>query len=342
MKRHLWGLALAGVLIGFAGCATDPTDSISGTPARIVPTYSKIFMFPGDSLVVTAQVRDEQGTALAVPVTVASSDAGIAAVGDDPLQPYTDTRFYVRADGVGGATLTLTAEGLTTDIVVSVFPAVFEGDVTVVSSAILDTVVIDVGTSGLLFVPGETAVTIDGTPARIVAESAEQLKVIPRTVGALTDVTLNISTLIFLEGTEYEAAIAALDAANPLSVSGEDNEPGNDDPATATPITVGGASLEGLISDTDVDDFFVFTLAAATEITIEVAFDGGGGDPDLDVFLLNAAGGGFCVLDGCGMATGAQPEDFTGTLAAGTYTVLVELYDSGADAPPHWYRIRIN
>ena len=60
MKRHLWGLALAGVLIGFAGCATDPTDSISGTPARIVPTYSKMFMFPGDSLVVTAQVRDEQ------------------------------------------------------------------------------------------------------------------------------------------------------------------------------------------------------------------------------------------------------------------------------------------
>lgn len=338
MKRHLWGLALAGMLIGFAGCATDPTSDLSGTPDRIVPTYSKMFMFPGDSLVVTAQVRDEQGTALAIPVTVSSSDAAVAAVGDDPLEPYEDTRFYVRGDGVGGATLTLTAEGVSAEILVSVFPDFFEGDVTVVSSAILDTVVIDVGTSGLLFVPGETEVTIDGTPARIVAESTQELKVIPRTVAALTDVTLNISTLVFLEGTEYEAAITALDAANPVSVSGEDNEPGNDASATATPITL-GAPLEGLITDTDVRDWLVFTLAADRSVDITVVFDGGGGDPDIDVVLRDAA---LAAAGGCSMETGAQPEECTTTvLPAGTYYVRLDLWDSGAATPPHWYRVTV-
>lgn len=342
MKRHLWGLGLAGLLIGLASCAKNPTESISGTPARIVASYSKLFLFPGDSITVVAEVRDEQGSSLPIPVTAASSDAAVVGLSDANQPPWEDTRFWIRADGVGGAMVTLTAEGVSTEILVSVFPDFFEGDVSVVSTAILDTVVIDVGSSGLVFVPGETSVSIDGTAARIVAESTTQIKAIPRTVGALTDVTLTIETVVFLEGTDYEASIASLDAANPLSVSGEDNEPGNDDPATATPITIGGAALEGLITDTDIDDFFVFTLAAPTSISIEVTFDGGGGDPDLDVFLLNAAGGGFCVLDGCGMATGAMPEDFTGVLPAGTYTVLVELYDSGADTPPHWYRIKID
>lgn len=342
MKRHLWGLGLAGLLIGLAGCAGDPTDSISGTPTRIVPNYSQVFLFPGDSILVLAEVRDAQGVALPVIATVASEDETVVGVTDAYVPPLQQTRFYIRGDAVGGAKVTLTAEGLTETILVSVFPVVFEGDVSVVTSAILDTVVINVGSSGLLLVPGETQVLIDDTPARIVTESPTEFKVIPRTVDPLTDVTLTIETLVFLEGTEYESAITSLDAADPIDISGEDNEPGNDDPTTATPITVDGAALEGFITESDIDDFFVFTLAAQTTITITATFDGGGVDPDLDVFLLNASGGGFCALDGCAMATGSMPEEFTGTLPAGTYTVLVEFFDAGAADEPFWYRVKID
>lgn len=342
MKRHLWGLALAGVLVGLAGCSADPTDSISGTAARIVPTYSKMFLFPGDSLLVFAKVVDDQGVALPIVATATSATEGIVGVSEANLQPLQQARFFVRGDGVGGGRVILTGAGLTDTILVSVFPDVFQGDVSVVSTAILDTVVVGVGSSGLLFVPGETTVAVDGVAARIVAESDQEIKALVRSTKALTDVTLTIENMVFLPGTEFESNIAELDAENPITVPGEDNEPGNDDPATATPIVVGGAALEGLITGTDVDDFFSFTLAASTTITITVEFDGGGGDPDLDVFLLNASGGGFCVLDnGCAMATGSQPEEFTGTLAAGTYTLLVELFDEGAAEFPLWYRVRI-
>jgi hypothetical protein len=348
MKRHLWGLALAGMLIGAAGCFTDPTADIAGAPDRIVPTYSQLLLFPGDSLVVTAQVRDEQGAALAIPVTVSSSDPAVAAVGEDPLAPYEDTRFFVRAEAPGGATVTLTAEGLTTEMIVSVFPLVFEGDVSVVSSAILDTVVIGVGATGLEFVADTaggatlTEVLIDEEPTRLVSITPTEIKVIPLTVDGYADATMTLNGLLFLPGTQYAATIATLDAADPVTTGPEDNEPGNDDPGTATPITVGGAALEGLITADDVDDFFVFTLAADASVTVTVEFNGAGGDPDLDVYVLNAAGGGFCVLDGCAMATGSQPEEWTGTLPAGTYTVLVELWDSGAEAVPHWYRVKID
>lgn len=347
MKRHLWGLAVVGVLIGVAGCAGDPTESISGTAARIVPTYSKLFLFPGDSVIVTAEVRDEQGGSLPVDVTAASSDASVAAVVDDPLAPVVQARFWVRGDGVGGAKVTLTAGGLSSEILVSVFPDVFQGDVAVSTTAILDTVTIGVGSSGLKFVADTaggadlTTVAIDDEPARILSLTPDEVKVLAMSTGALTDVALTISNMVFLEGTEYESTIGSLDAENPISISGEDNEPGNDDPASGTAITVGGAALEGLITESDIDDFFVFTLAAPATVSISVVFDGGGGDPDLDVFVLSAAGAGFCVLDGCAMATGSQPEEFTGTLPAGTYTVLIEYYDSGDATAPFWYRIRI-
>lgn len=341
MKRHLWGLALAGVLIGLAGCAGDPTESISGTPTRIVSTYSQVFLFPGDSILVQAEVRDAQDVALPIFATVASADEAIVGVTEAYAPPLAQTRFYIRGDAVGGAKVVLSAEALRDTILVAVFPRVFEGDVTVVGTAILDTVVINVGSSGLLFIPGETVVSVDGTPARIVAEAADEIKVIPRTIDPLADVALTIENMVFLDGTEYEANITSLDAADPIDVNGEDNEPGNNDAATATAITVGGAALEGFIDGSDVDDFFVFTLAAPATVSISVLFDGGGGDPDVDVFLLNAAGGGICTLDDCDMATGANPEEWTGALPAGTYTVLVELYDPGADAPPHWYRVRL-
>ena len=59
------------------------------------------------------------------------------------------------------------------------------------------------------------------------------------------------------------------------------------------------------------------------------------------MYVLNATDGGFCVLDGCSMASGANPESKNVQLAAATtYQVLVELWDTGGDPEPIIYRIR--
>lgn len=340
MKRHLWGLALAGVLIGLAGCAKDPTASISGTPTRIVPQYSKLFLFPGDSVAVTVAVRDEQGTTMAIPATITSDDETIVSVRGEDQPPQAVTRFWARAEGVGGTKIEATAEGLTNSILVSVFPAVFEGDISVISSAILDTVVIDVGTSGLVFIPGTSTVSIDGGPARIVAESATQIKALALTVDAVAAATVTVTDMIFLEGTEYESTIAELDAASPIALTGEDNEPENNNSATATPITVGGAGVEGLLAPSDARDWLTFTLATDRSVDILMTFDGTGGSPDLDAYLRNAA---LSSVGGCSMGTGSQPEECTtSVLPAGTYFIRLDFYDSGSATPPHWYRVTVN
>lgn len=341
MKRHLWGLALAGVVFAVAACAKDPTASINGTPARIVPTFSKMFLFPGDSLLVLAEVRDSQGVPLPIIAEASSADPAVVGVSDAYIPPLQQARFYVRAEAVGGAKVILSAANLTDTILVSVFPAVFQGDVSIATGGLLDTVTVSVGTSGLVFIPGETNVLIDGEATRIVSSTADQIQVIPLTIDALTDVTLTVENMTFLEGTQYESTIESLDAENNIDVSGEDNEPGNNDPATATPITVGGAALEGLSAEGDPDDFFTFTLAAPATVDISVQFDGLGGDPDIDAYLLNAAADNFCVLDGCAMGTGSQPEEYTATLAAGTYTIYINWFGDGAATPPHWYRLKI-
>jgi hypothetical protein len=345
MKRHLWGLALTGMLIGVAGCATDPTADISGTPARIVPSYSKLFLFPGDSVNVVVEVRDEQGSSLPIPVTVSSSDASVAAVRADSLPPFEDTRFWVRADGVGGSKITLTAEGISSEVLVSVFPEVFEGNVSVVTSAILDTVVINVAASGLAFVPEGTPtdVLIGGTPTRTVALTADEIRVLPLSIAPVTNATYTVRNMLFLPGTEYEAVIAALDGETTIDVSGEDNEPGNNDPATATPIVVGGPALEGLMSSTDVADIFTFTLSAPASVTITFSFNGGGSDPDIDAYLLDDTVNNWCELDnGCAMATGSQPEETTtDVLPAGTYYIWLDWWAAGASTGNQWYRLRV-
>ena len=112
-----------------------------------------------------------------------------------------------------------------------------------------------------------------------------------------------------------------------------EDEPANDNPATATPITfpldkVG--SFEGI----EVDDFHLFSATAGQTIVIDLDWDDH--SVDLDILVTDAAVSAFVCFDG---ATGAAPEVSTCEITAdGDYQLWINNY-SGADHPTS-YRLK--
>ncbi len=189
---------------------------------------------------------------------------------------------------------------------------------------------------------GTTAsnVTINGTQAFIIRRAADTLYVIASKIGTSK---VSISNVLF--GT---ATVPSLSTSGTITISattGEANEPGNDDPGGATvfagPVNVNDTvAVFDATSATDVDDYFKFTAGAAGSYRVVVDWLPRG--IDVDAFVLNSVGGGFCGLDECSGATGADPEVMNVTLAAGTaYQVYINLWDAHGNATPIPYRVRV-
>jgi hypothetical protein len=342
MKRHLLGLAVVGLVVAATGCAKDPTSSLKGTPTRIVASLSKAVLTEGDSVLVTAQVLDQQDVPLGITPDVASADPAMIAITDANRPPLNDARFYIKGLAAGAGAVTVSTGGVSTDIAVVVFPLTFGGTMSVATTGQLDTVTI-AASSLIGFDDAATTVEIEGVHTQLISITSTEIKVLALNPAAVAGATVTLNDVVFLPGTADESPIGSIDAAATIDVTGEANEPGNNDPATATAMTVDG-SVDGVLTSTDVDDFFVFTLTAAAALDITVTFNGAGADPDIDAYLLGPApvNDNYCDLDGCAMGTGAQPEHTTtGVLAAGTYYLYINLYDAGDEAEPHWYRATI-
>lgn len=342
MQRHLLGLAALAVVLGAAGCVKDPTSGLAGTPTRIVASYAKLLMTEGDTVRVTAELRDEQGAPLNImPVASAPTPTVVDVVSQEQASPQPFLQFDVAGVAAGAGIIVLSYENLADTITVAVFPVVFDGAVAVKTGGQLDTVTIAAG-SVVSFDPAATTVTIDGEPARMLTVTADAITAIARNTGAVAAAKITISNVVFLAGTADETSIQSIDAEATPAIRGESTEPANNDPATAPTVALNGF-VEGLISSSDADDFWAFTLVATTDVTIEVGFDDDGANPDIDVYLLGPApvSDNFCDLDGCSMATGAQPESGTFTLPAGTYYVDVEYYDAGTATAPFYYKLKV-
>jgi hypothetical protein len=340
MNRRLFGLAAAVLALGAAACVSDPTDTLSGEVDKIVTSRSRVVLSLGDSALVTAELIDRQGATLPGRPEAITTSGGNATVSDASVPPLPITSFYVKGVTPGPGTVTVSAGSVSATITVLVLPPTFDGTVSVVSTATLDTIVIAAGTL-IGFDDAASTALVDGESTILASRSATELKIIARVADA-ADVSLTLENVLFLPGTDDELAVDEIDFADPVTLTGEDNEPGNDDEATATAVALGGAA-DGVLTESDIDDYFVLTLAAPTALDIIVDFEGGGTAPDIDVFLLNATGGGFCTLDNnCAMATGSNPETTTtAVIPAGTYKVLVELFDLGGAAAPVWYRLAV-
>jgi hypothetical protein len=111
------------------------------------------------------------------------------------------------------------------------------------------------------------------------------------------------------------------------------DEPANDNPATATPITFpldAVGSYEGI----DVDDFHLFTTTGPATIVIDLDWDDH--SVDLDILVTDEGVTAFVCFDG---ATGAAPETSVCEIpAAGNYQLWLNNY-SGADHPTS-YRVK--
>lgn len=330
-------LAAAVLALGAVACFKDPTSSLRNGPSRILLTRSAVFLNVGDSLQVRAEVKDEQGnTFTTTDAAWTTSDAQVAVVNPvtTPVIPYDAfSRAFVRAVTAGKATVYFSSHGLTDSLMVVGVPLVFNGTITPATANVGDTITVS-GTSVLGFstaVGSESEITVGGMPVFIVSRTANAIKFISSPVDAGS--TLEITNLVLLGSVK----IASLESSATIAV-GEANEPANDDPATPTAMTL-YADKYGAVSASDVDDFYRFTTTTGDSIKVEVTWPGTHGD--LDAYLLNATGGGYCALDACAMGTGANPEMRNVRLAAATtYQILVEYWDGGGDPEPIIYRIR--
>lgn len=200
MRRYLLGLAATAVALT-AGCVSDPTGDLAGTPARIITSLSQGTVRVGDSILVTAQLRDAQNVTLAIQPEVSSQTPAVLSVSTVNAAPVPELRFYVKGLAFGLGTVA-------------------------VSYGSLDPVEISVqaaaATIGILGVPetmrsGETATVsltgldVDGNPVAGVG---------PLTLESDNEAVLDLDTTT-MTVTAIQAGSAVLSASGPQDAEGE-------------------------------------------------------------------------------------------------------------------------
>lgn len=337
--------AIVGLLVaGLAGCKGDPTAVLEGTgPKYITASISYHTLSIGDSILVTSQTRDGGNNPMADTAVATSSNAAVAAVTDRSLSPLPSKGFYVKGVGPGSVNIVLTAGSAADTVKIVVFPLVFDGTITLVKTAQLDTIVVN-ASAQIAFDSTNTALTVDGLAAHVVSLSASKITAIIPNKTANAAAVVHLTNMVFL-GTY---PLAGLDANTKVSTRGDATEP-NNTTATATTLTLTGTAntiVDGTFDGTgDVEDFYKIVLSATTTITAEVDFDGTGANPDIDMYILDATGlASQCAAQdpGCPAASGKQPEKTTSaTLVAGTYYIQLEFFDKGTHTAPFWYRLLV-
>ena len=190
--------------------------------------------------------------------------------------------------------------------------------------------------AGLSFDPA-VGVQVNGADVIFTAKTSSEVRFIAPTA---TGGTVTLSGLVLPGAMD----LLTLDASTSITVT-DPSEPGNDAPAGGAAITLPAATGDSVVvygstGGSDVDDFF--TITTATGDSLEISVEWPNGDIDIDAFVLDATGGGFCDLDGCSAATGADPEVRRVRLAAATsYEIYINLWDDHDEVTPVPYRITI-
>ena len=109
MKRALFGCLALGFVV--AGCKTDPTADLGKSATRVQAQYNRIDVHEGDSVIVTAEVKDGQNVSMPELATPSSANTGVATVSDAYLPPLPITRFYIKGVAQGTTMVNVTASG---------------------------------------------------------------------------------------------------------------------------------------------------------------------------------------------------------------------------------------
>jgi len=204
-QRKAW-LAAGLLALVAAACFSDPTSDLRSGPVAIVTTYTTVSVKAGDSVDVRGVVKDAQGNPLPVGgAQWTSADPTVAVVNPDTVALAPGdifTRAFIRGvnNQAGVTTVTVTAQGISASVRVSVLPKTFPGAVTITGTVgpdtILvnrpppqtalvvpytagDTLVLD-ATATITFNPTTSNVSFGAFPAYVVARSATQIKAVAR------------------------------------------------------------------------------------------------------------------------------------------------------------------
>jgi hypothetical protein len=332
MKRHFFGAvgALAVVAL-LAGCKSDPTASLRGGVDRVVISRTYVELNVGQTIRVNAKSYDEQGNVLNELPDVTVSDESVATVTVDTVttgDPLPQTDFVIEAVAPGSVEITATAGGVSSEPTeVISFPVTFGGAITVDQTGYIDELTI-AATANVKFDPDNTEILINDGATYVVSASADQM-VVRYLGGASGPATVTLSNLVFLGSTP----VAELTASETPDLGGEPNEPANNSIGTAPTINPGDAFMAAVNSSDDASDFFKVTLAADATITVTVGFPA---DPDIDLEVYDVDGNWLGIYSWYD-----NPESISEALPAGTYNILVFLYDDHGAPNPVWYDFSI-
>jgi hypothetical protein len=339
MKRFVTALLAAAAA---AGGFDDPTSDLRGGPAALRMSASRIFIGPAETFVVSATIVDGQGNPVPGRVSFSSVDASVATVADlleDTLPGLLSSSGEITGVAAGATYVRATGEGVTDSAWVVVVPAQFLGGVNPTTGSVGDVITLT-APAALSFDPATAAVFVNGAQSFVTSATSSQLQFVsPPSSGG----TVSIDGLVLIN----QIALPRLDASTAIDIA-DPSEPGNDGPGGGQtiplPTTVGASvTVYGAIEDgVDVDDFF--TITTTTGDSLEIVIDWPVLDPniDIDAYLLDATGSGFCVLDGCSAATGSDPEVISVRLAPSTtYELYMNLFDAAGQPTPSPYRITI-
>lgn len=168
--KHLSSILLAAAFLaaGVTACFKDPTGDLINGPMRIQLTRSSITLRTGDSLDISAEMKDAAGnTYSAAGTTWTSADEAVAVARLDTtyIPGSAFSRAFIRAAAAGGGVTTVTVSlgGLSAQFRVLVLPAILSPSATptVTGTTSTDTVLISLPGGGVqrsIFTKGDTLV----------------------------------------------------------------------------------------------------------------------------------------------------------------------------------------
>ncbi len=313
-------LPLAAPVILLASCSDDPTDEGSGEAFAIISSVSSTTRAVGAAFTVTAQVIDRAGTPLPQQVNATSAKTDVVALDSSRyVIELQQTTLYLRTLKVdASAPIVLNASSLTDTVEVRVLTGPFPG--TVATAAALGGTVVQFTSATNLF-DANTAVDVTTSEP-----------------GFLVDVTPTRVRYLLPFGSASATVPYAITGAGPADFSlagtfnaptvacADGNEP-NNTPATAnaTALVPGTPAFGSVNFTTDPDDWYRFTISTAGSYRVLLDWSDGA---DVDVYPVNSAGAAVSTAGG----TAAKPEAASVNLAAGTYFIYVNMYDSAGGA----------
>src|SRR5688572_7191377 len=136
MHRSLHRAAILAVLAAASGCNTEPERVAGGDPVQVIADPAVVLVPQFASQEVLVRLVDQQGQSLEAEISISAPGTGIEVTADPLFRPVygpdgalttntanTELRLEVEGLALGSTTFTLTAEGLTRDVTVTVVPS---------------------------------------------------------------------------------------------------------------------------------------------------------------------------------------------------------------------------